>query len=336
MIQRRLTREELLSWVGRLLEEQRVVAPVRNEEGLVFLQSIETAAELELNPGQPINSIKEWVFPATETLFRAHRGKGAVRLEQPERDEPQVILAVRPCDAAALTPLDALFLGDPPDAGYAARRRGSTIVGLACQEVPSLACFCTTTGGSPVGTANLDAILYQDRGGYIAEPLTGKGEALLTRAGGTMLEQRFVARAPEMPLYPVPREEEWLRFFQDGYWERLGERCLGCKICTYNCPTCYCFDIRDCGTGGRVERLRAWDACTSKHFYVEASGHDPRPTRGMHLRNRFCHKYYYFPWRYDGGLLCSGCGRCVTQCPVSIDLTEILRDVHAQAGTLEE
>lgn len=331
MTQRRLSRQELLAWVDRLLEDQRVIAPVQSEEGLVFLQPIEAASEIDLAYGQTVNSIKEFFFPATETLVRIERGKRAVRMEEPDLDRSQVLFAVRPCDAAALVSMDALFLDEPADPYYRARRRNSAIVGLACLEVPSPACFCTTTGGSPIGTTNLDVILYEEGDGYIVEPLTERGEALLEEAGGTPLEERFVPQEPDMPTFPRPTAEEWLRVYEDDYWERLGERCLACKICTYNCPTCYCFDIRDRGSGGCVERLRAWDACTSRHFYVEASGHDPRPSRGLHLRNRFSHKYYYFPWRYDGIVLCSGCGRCVTQCPVNIDITEVLEEVAARA-----
>jgi ferredoxin len=334
MAQRRLSRQELLSWLDGLIAEQRVFAPVRDEEGMAFLQPVASSAEVDLSYGQTVNSIKEFFFPATETLLKIRRGKRTAHLEVPDLEDPQVLFAVRPCDAAALSSMDALFLGDPADLYYGARRRNRTIVGLACLEVPTPACFCTTTGGSPIGTANLDVILYEAGDGYVVEALSEKGQALLDKAGGEALEEKLVPSAPELPSYPCPPEEEWLRIFDDVYWERLGERCLGCKICTYNCPTCYCFDIRDRGTGGRVERLRAWDACQSKHFYVEASGHDPRPSRGLHLRNRFYHKYYYFPWRYEGILLCSGCGRCVTQCPVNIDLTEVLDQVHTRASAL--
>lgn len=335
MPQRRLSKEELLAWVGHLLQENRVVAPVRSGEK-TFLREIGASAEIDLEVGRPVNSLKEFFFPATETLFHIRRGKKAVRLELPEAGRPQVLFLIRPCDAAALTSMDALFLGEPADFYWGERRKRTAIVGLACLTVPTPECFCTTVGGSPIGTAHCDVMLYSLEGSYIAEPLTERGEALLSQAGGSTPAEAFVPQAPELSPFPCLSMEEWVRVFGDDYWQRLGERCLGCKICTYNCPTCYCFDIRDRGSGGHVERLRAWDACTSRHYSIEASGHDPRPTRGARLRNRFYHKYYYFPWRYPGTLLCTGCGRCVAQCPVNIDLTEVLEEVAARARKHEE
>ena len=331
MAQRHLSKQDLQTWIDALTQTHRVIAPVRDAGGATFLQAVASAAEVDLQVGRPANSLKEFFFPATETILHVRRGKTAVELQVPAPERPQVLFAIRPCDAAALTSMDALFLDEPADLYWARRREHTVLVGLACMEVPTPECFCTTVGGSPVGTANLDVMLYADGEGYVAEGLTERGAALLAAVGGRPLEQPYESQPPELPPFPCPPAEEWLRLFPDPYWARLGERCLGCRICTYNCPTCYCFDIRDRGAGGEVERLRAWDACTSKHYAVEASGHDPRPTRGARLRNRFYHKYYYFPWRYEGTILCSGCGRCVAQCPVNIDLTQILEDVAALA-----
>lgn len=330
MVQLRLTRPEVLAWIDRLFPEHDVIAPIREEAG-TFLRQIAASGEVDLTFGRTVNSLKEFFFPATETIVRVRRGKRAVRMEVPALGRPQVLFLVRPCDAAALTSMDALFLGEPADFYWGERRKNAALVGLACLHVPTAECFCTTVGGSPIGTANMDVVLYQEGEGYVAEALTERGEQLLSLAGGTALEQLFVPQAPELLPFPCPSPEKWLSVFDDDSWRRLGERCLGCKICTYNCPTCYCFDIRDRGAGGEVERLRAWDACTSRHYSIEASGHDPRPTRGARLRNRFYHKFYYFPWRYRGTLLCSGCGRCVAQCPVNIDLTEVLEEVAHRA-----
>jgi len=332
MAQRFLTKQELLAWVDGLARGYRVIGPVRDEGGRTFLQEIAAAAEVDLQVGRPVNSIKEFLFPATEGILHVRRGKKAVDLRVPDAARPQVLFAVRPCDAAALTSMDALFQGEPADLYWGRRRQDTLLVGLACMQIPTPECFCTTVGGSPVGTTNLDVMLYADGAGYVAAGLTERGAALLEPAAGRPLDPPFVPPPPELAPGPCPPAEAWLRLFADRYWQRLGERCLGCKICTYNCPTCYCFDIRDRGAGGEVERLRAWDACTSKHYSVEASGHDPRPTRGARLRNRFYHKYYYFPWRYQGTILCSGCGRCVAQCPVNIDLTQVLEDVARLAG----
>ncbi len=331
MPQRLLSSEEVFAWVDSLGSDYRIIAPVHEGEGRFFLRRIGDAREVDLSVTRTVNSLKDFFFPPTETIVHIRRGKTNVQLEAPLPERPQLLFAVRPCDAASLTSMDALFLGEPADPYYGARRRQSILVGLACLEVPTPECFCTTVGGSPIGTTNLDLMLYRVPEGYIAEALSARGETLLEAASGRPVEPPFRPQAPELPAYPCPPQEDWVRVFTDSLWEELGERCLGCKICTYVCPTCYCFDIRDRGAGGRVERLRCWDACTSKHYSVEASGHDPRPTRGARLRNRFCHKYYYFPWRYHGTLLCSGCGRCVAACPVNIDLTEVLEEVAERA-----
>jgi len=125
-------------------------------------------------------------------------------MQVPDPGQPQVLFAIRPCDAAALTSMDALFLGDPADLYWGRRRQNSLLVGLACMQVPTPECFCTTVGGSPLGTANLDVILYADGEGYVAAALTERGAALLGPAGGRALEQPFVPQPPELAPFPCP------------------------------------------------------------------------------------------------------------------------------------
>ena len=119
-------------------------------------------------------------------------------------------------------------------------------------------------------------------------------------------------------------------------WRRHGERCLSCRICTYVCPTCRCFDVADRVVAERsgvthIERIRVWDACTSTNYRRAAGGHNSRPTKPGRIRNRFFCKFCYYPEDF-GALGCVGCGRCIVSCPVDIDITEVMRDV-AKAAT---
>ena len=135
--------------------------------------------------------------------------------------------------------------------------------------------------------------------------------------------------AASTPLTPhIPEIDAWPPHFDDAFWQQFSERCLSCRACSYVCPTCRCFDVRDepvrTEDGSQVfDRIRCWDACAGEPYRRVAGGHNPRPEKGMRLRNRFYCKFYYYPQQY-GPLACTGCGRCVESCPVNVDITEVL------------
>ncbi|MGD1995643.1 MAG: 4Fe-4S dicluster domain-containing protein [Anaerolineae bacterium] len=327
-----ITLDELRTWLDRLAQDETVdlIAP-RDVEGHILYESITSGDTVVFDYERPELSAKDYLLPATETFLRIERREGEVALEEVLPDRRQVLFGIRPCDAHGVAALDALFLDeDPPDLYYRHHRQRSTLVGLACPRMWR-GCFCTSVGGAPDDSTHLDLLLREVEGGYVVEPVTEKGAALLE---GVALEKLPGEPSPsEIDTKPVPvtPPEKWRTLFEERMWLRHGERCLSCRICTYVCPACRCFDVTDQVVEvrpgvTRIVRIRVWDACTSANYRRIAGGHNPRPTKSERLRNRFYCKFCYYPEDF-GPLGCVGCGRCIVSCPVDIDITEVLEDV---------
>jgi sulfhydrogenase subunit beta (sulfur reductase) len=328
--------QDLRTWLDGLVQEMDLVAP-RDVDGHVLYRPVTSSADILFDYERPELSAKDYLLPATEVLLRIEKQGAEVTQEEVLPDRRQVIFGVRPCDAHGLAVIDALFLEqEPPDRYYGHHRERTTLVGLACSQMWE-GCFCTSVGGAPDDPTHLDVLLRRVNGGYIVEPVTDKGASLLE---GLALKDRdqkpgFAAPLTEKTRFlesvPVTPPEKWRPLFEDQIWMRHGERCLSCRICTYVCPTCRCFDVTDRVVAERagvtyVERIRTWDACTSTNYRRAAGGHNPRPTKPGRLRNRFFCKFCYYPEDF-GPLGCVGCGRCVVSCPVDIDITEVMQDV---------
>ena len=263
---------------------------------------------------------------------------------QPVSEAPvQVIFGLRPCDARGFVQTDNVFGGyggfyfDPL---YNARREATTLLAVACRD-PRSTCFCTAIGGSPAGTEGVDALFTQVDGGFTVEALTDKGEAALAAAGLTDAGDAQSSEAAEIKdaaaaKVDVPFALEGVRDnlranIEGRQWHDLAMRCISCGTCTYVCPNCYCFNISDELIETRGERYRTWDNCFNPLYTEETSGHNPRAQKSNRFRNRFSHKFWYYPDKYDS-LLCSGCGRCIMHCPTRIDIREVLRVMGAPAA----
>jgi sulfhydrogenase subunit beta (sulfur reductase) len=328
-------RTNLRNWLDALAERYTLIAP-RWEAGDLLYQKVTGSQEIAFDYERTVLSPKTFLLPDTQTLLEIKKRAEVVELVEPPPEEEQVLFGIRPCDARGLRVLDALLLGrSPADADYAARRARTTLIGLACPQLWE-DCFCTSLGGAPDDATDMDLMLYASGDEYWVQVVTEKGGALLEWLSARDTDRPAPVSARSGTEVPVLPPEGWAALFDDAYWRRLGDRCLSCRACTYVCPTCRCFDVRDttvaAGPGtAHIERLRAWDSCLAAAYRRIAGGHNPRPTVAQRLRNRFYCKFYYSPEGFDV-VACVGCGRCIAVCPAGIDISEMLAEVSALAA----
>jgi len=311
----------------------RVVAPVRDGD-VVRLKEWKQGDEIALD-AFTVNSVKDVLIPASEVIGRYALDGDDFTPEAVAAEAPKtVVLAARPCDAAAPAVLDAVFNWDYADAFYNARRAATTIAALACRQADEQ-CFCTSVGGAPNSTAGADVILRPADGGkrLTVEALSEKGEALVAAAGEAIKEGEAVADAvAEVPVRfdAAALTARLAENFESPLWQTLSLACLGCGACAYACPTCHCFDIQDEGTRRESVRLRNWDSCGFGLFTQHAGGHNPRPDQAARWRQRVMHKFLYFVERF-GRLACSGCGRCARLCPAGMAMADSCAAIEAAA-----
>ena len=279
---------------------------------------------------QPRLSAKEAALPQTETLVEYRREEGRLEAEAGAAAAREVLLfGVNLCDAAAFEIIDKVFAWDFKDDPYLDRRARMTRFALAC-AAPQQDCFCDRIAADEEG---VDAVAYPVESGYLVKVQTEKGAALAAKyadlfgAAGADAGPQLDAHLKEGPLAKKEPLLEKARpglaqAFEHGDWKHLVSTCIGCGVCTYLCPTCHCFDIQDEGGTARGRRLRTWDHCTGRTF-TQMPAHQPRDRQYKRYRQRLLHKFSYYPERF-GPLLCTGCGRCITQCPVKINIKELV------------
>ncbi len=341
-----IEKSELPVLVGELAKEYEVFAPVK-EKSIVSFERISSENQAYLDFRNTKKSPKEVFFPQTETLFTYRTGKKDVEIvESPAVKGKRVVLGVRPCDARSFVLLDKFFSsGDHKDVYYLEKRKNTNIVGLACNN-PLSTCFCTSLGGSPFGKEGMDLLLQDVNDKYLIETVTERGEELIKKFPWLKdAEKADIERAKKLSVdaetavrskVSVDGVSEKLdRMFDDPLWDQIYQKCLGCGVCTFLCPTCCCFDILDEERNGG-KRVRIWDSCQFSCFTLQGSGHNPRPSGKERMRQRIMHKFNYFVKNY-GESFCVGCGRCVQECPVNLDIREVVGAISArQEGVKNE
>jgi ferredoxin len=286
------------------------------------------------------HSWKKFLFPPLTTLLRSQQTAEGWDFDVPHDDSPSLaLLGVRACELAALAIQDKIFTGgDYVDPLYAKRRRRLFIVAVNCTQ-SAATCFCVSMGTGPRCQSGFDVALTELAGGFLVETGSDPGRDLLRavpcRAAtpeeisqGETRRKRAMQQTRKMETKDV--HDLLLTNLQHPRWANVAERCLSCANCTMVCPTCFCSSVEDVSDlqGVNIERQRRWDSCFNLDFsYI--NGGPVRPTISARYRQWLVHKLA--TW-YDqfGSSGCVGCGRCITWCPVGIDLTE---EVAAIRGT---
>ncbi|MFZ3069563.1 MAG: 4Fe-4S dicluster domain-containing protein [Anaerolineaceae bacterium] len=305
-----------------------VIAPQKLEH---FSQFIPWDGSREIVLSEPHNTRyppKALFLPQSEALLKFTKFGQAQETLPAQR--PRLVFGIRPCDAQAVTLLDTVFASSENHDPYWNTRRDTTIiVGMGCSD-PCSTCFCTTVGSGPFSKPGFDALCTDLGDVFAIEVFTDKGVSLFSHLSQSTSEQdqqveaiqQAATKGMEPVFETVDLKQKLDQQFESKYWEQISQSCLGCGICTFLCPTCFCFDIVD--EVQRGERVRNWDTCMFRIYSQEASGHNPLPSRKERTRQRLMHKYSYW-LDHAGKIGCTGCGRCVRYCPVGLDIRAMLR-----------
>ncbi|MBQ3227383.1 MAG: 4Fe-4S dicluster domain-containing protein [Clostridia bacterium] len=332
----KIAKENLASLFALIHETNELYLPVQVAGQTNFAAWSEDAC-VDLDTLKTVKSPKDVFFPQSETLYTCNKEDNKLRIT-PEAlvDAPFVVFGMKACDIKGIEVLDRVFLSDPVDSFYAARREHGIIVALACHE-PEESCFCKVFGvdctepAADVATWMIEGELYWKALTEKGEKLTEAVKSLLTETCEAKVEaeKSAVKEIVEKLPYSNLSLEGWngdvlTEKFNDELWNELYKPCLACGTCTFVCPTCQCYDIKDYNTGNGVQRYRCWDSCMYSDFTMMAHGNN-RNSQMQRFRQRFMHKLVYFPANNDGMYSCVGCGRCVDKCPASLNIVKVIK-----------
>jgi sulfhydrogenase subunit beta (sulfur reductase) len=296
-------------------------------------------------------SWKRVLFPASSLLWRL-RGGGGGAASAPDDESAQrfAFIGVRSCDLHAITIQDRVFIGgNQVDPTYASRRGGAFIVAVNCGQAGAT-CFCVSMDTGPKATAGFDIALTELLGDgehkFVVETGTDRGAEVMAevpheqaQAADVTTADRIVERtAASMGRHMETGGIKELLYanFEHPRWDEVASRCLACGNCTMVCPTCFCFSVDDVTdlTGDVLERHRSWDSCfTMDHSYIH--GGAVRPSNRSRYRQWMTHKLATWIDQF-GTSGCVGCGRCITWCPVGIDITEEAAAIRAADRRIPE
>jgi ferredoxin len=312
------------------------------EGGTYRLRQRDDRALFGFNVGP--NSWKTHLFPATLTLWKSRRDEGGgLRFEREDPEAaPFAFVGVRSCDLAAIGVQDRVFVGNGfTDPSYEARRRDAFVVAVNCGEAGGT-CFCVSMDTGPRARDGYDLALTELLDGehrFLVEIGSDRGSEVLSELESrpaTDADERSAAEVSDRCASQMGREldtdgikELLYRNMEHPRWDEVADRCLTCGNCTLVCPTCFCSTVDDVTdlAGDEAEQVRRWDSCfTLDHSYIH--GGSVRNSPPSRYRQWMTHKLATWIDQF-GTSGCVGCGRCITWCPVAIDITEEAAAIRA-------
>ena len=290
------------------------------------------------------HSWKKFLFPPVTTLWTAERDGKGFSFKEPSEPHPRyAFLGVRACEIAAVKIQDRVFLGESyVDTTYSERRQGAFFIGVNCGMAGGT-CFCVSMNTGPRLTGGFDLALTEIHSEsehyFVVEVGTEEGASVIADVEHTPAEPTDRARAEEVSETAVSQmgrsldttgiRELMYDNAEHPRWAEVASRCLTCANCTMVCPTCFCSTVEDVTdlAGGEASRQRVWDSCFTMDFSYTHGGHI-RSSAASRYRQWMTHKLATWIDQF-GTSGCVGCGRCITWCPVAIDITEEVSAIRA-------